>query len=222
MMKKQLFCAVLLLVPVCVAAIQPEKTSQQGVLPEHNAAFRKYLPHLYTALRERNSTGMQLLEYFDHLVKTNQPTTTWHLAQTPQQFIGDLLQMLDTLAADKQASRQSMCLLNGNVGTLPVLLLTAGLFRIGKQDVDLQLIGNQSSAALKNLNHSVRNNILTQHDRFHINQKATADSFINASQRYIRQPNTLFLFSEKDGDKITQHFAGAQRCVFNCVKRTVS
>lgn len=217
-----LFHALLLSVPLHFTLAQAAPIKPNPV-PQHNAAFRKYLPNLYNALRARNTSGIQLLEYFDHLIKTNHASTTWHLAQNQQRFIGDLLQMLDTIAAEQRSSKSSTCLLHGDTGTLPVLLLTAGLFRIGKQDVDLQLVGNQTSKALNNLNYAVRDNILTRHDRFHINQASTVESFIKNSARNLRQPNTLFIFAEDRGsEKIAEHFCQAKPRIFNCVKRTLS
>ncbi len=191
-------------------------------IPQHNAAFRKYLPHLYNALRARNTNGIQLLEYFDHLIKTNHATTTWHLAQNQQRFIGDLLQTLDTIAAEQNTSKASTCFLHGDTGTLPALLLTAGLFRIGKQDVDLQLIGNQSAKAINNLNYAVRKNMLAHNDRFHVNQTNSVDNFIATSSRNLRHPNTLFIFAQDDGStKITEHFERSKPRIFNFVRRTL-
>lgn len=191
-------------------------------IPPHNAAFRKLLPNLYQTLKAQQTTGVQFVEYLEHLIKSTGNETTWRLAQDHEYFIGDLLQMLDTIAAEQRGKSTATCLINGTTGTLPALLLTAGLFKIGKHDIELQVLGNEPTINIDQLNTTIRKNLLTQQDRFHINQFGNSRKALAATAFYPRKADTVFLFSQENKGQLIEQLSGAKARIFDYVNRTLS
>lgn len=189
------------------------------IIPEHNAAFRRYLPNLYQALRQHNANGMGLIEYFDHLIQATDKNTTWALSLDQQHFMGDVLQILDTIASEQAGQTRATILIQGNPGTLPLLLLSAGLFKLGKQDIALQLVGDETHSAIRQFNRIIRHLVLTHDTRFHIKRFSSAAAFKQASQRNLRHATTVIIFDNKQ--EVSQLVPG-KPLVFNFVKRIVN
>lgn len=213
-----------LLLPLSI--VKSEHTQQLALphitIAKQNSVLRKHLPNLYAALHKRKSTGLEFIEFLERVAQDHQADTSWHLAQTQQQFIGELLQMLDTIVAQQGTENLYTCTLNGNAGTLPVLLLSAGLYRLGIQDLSFQLIGNEPRNTLKKLNKATRCVMATSNDRFHLQQVASIDDLIKTSAQHRRKSNTIISFTGNNSKILAARLNSNQSLILDYKKHTIS
>jgi hypothetical protein len=216
--------ALLLLLPLRAFCTEqtPQLSQPTITLPKQNLALRKHLPNLYNTLLQNKSTGLDLVEFLERIALDHKATTSWHLAQTPQHFIGELLQMLDTIVAKQGKQPLYTCTLNGNAGTLPILLLSAGLYRLGIHDLAFQLIGNEPSKGLRQLNHSIRSIMSSRDDRFHLQQVDSIDTLIKTSARHLRKSSTIITFEGSNSKLLANHCSNDKPLIFNYATHTIS
>lgn len=173
---------------------QSMHTMQTISFAQQASTLDSRLPNLHTALNKQGKDTASLIEYLDHLVQRHHSPDTWHLQDGARNFTRDLLQMLDTIAAEQHNQVSSTILLQGNPGSLPISLLAATLFWIGKNDVSIQVISENPIPSQRQLHRIIRT-FLGTNDRCFIQQFKTIDDFTKASRKYLRQPNTLISFT---------------------------
>ena len=174
--------------------MQATQSMQAASFTQQENALAERLPHLHAALHKRGKSTSSLIEYLDHLVQTHHAIDTWHLKDDTRDYIKNLLQIIDTIAAEYRNQTISTILLQGNPGSLPVALLAATLFAIGRQDVSIQIISTDRIPSHRQLHRMVRT-FLATNDRCFIQQFDSINAFANTSSRYLRKPDTIISFT---------------------------
>lgn len=187
----------IMLMILCV--MHASNTAQAQLVAEQAATFDHQLPHLHAALLAHGHTSDGLIEYLDHLVQKHHGPYTWELKEDTRVYTKNLLEILNTIAAEQPATTQSTILLQGNPGMLPIALLAAGLCRIGKNDVSIQIISKLPLQSRRHM-HQIIRRFLGKNDRCFVQQFTTTDAFAAACRRYLRKPNIIISFAGQPTD----------------------
>lgn len=189
-MKKSIF--IVLVLSLCT--LQSAKTVENASFAQQGATIDMQLPNLHRALIKQEKSTSSLIEFLEHLVTTHHTAKTWNLKDGARDFTRDLLQILNTIEGEQPDQTACTILLQGNPGTLPISLLAAGLFWMGKNDVSIQLISNDHIPSRSQL-HKIIRTFLSKSDRCFVQQFDDIVSFTKASRSCLRIPNIVISFT---------------------------